>query len=88
MSCVHHVTNHCLNVSSDIEKKLITMHGPSSLFMSTASGEREDALPQTPECTNSTGLFEEAAGKDQSKHTLKLLFCHTFDWNKFEPTFS
>lgn len=35
-------------------------------FLSTASGEREDALPQTPECTDCTGLFKEAAGKDQS----------------------
>lgn len=37
---------------------------PRPLFVSPASGEREDALPQTPECTDSTGLFKEAAGKE------------------------
>lgn len=55
----------------DIKKNLITMHVSSSLFMSTASGEREDALPQTPECTNSAGLFKEAAGENQSQCPLK-----------------
>lgn len=54
-------------LSPDIKKNLITMHVSSSLFMSTASGEREDALPQTPECTNSAGLFKEAAGENQSQ---------------------
>lgn len=34
-------------------------------FVSSASGEREDALPQTPECTDCSGLFKEAAGEDQ-----------------------
>lgn len=56
-------------MSSDIEKNPSMLHGPSALFMSTASGERKDALPQTPECTNSAGLFKEATGMDQSKHS-------------------
>lgn len=51
-------------MSSGTERNLIALHGPSSLLMSAASREREDALPQTPECTNSTGLFKEAAGKN------------------------
>ncbi len=62
-----------------LRRSLITIHGPSSLFMSTASGEREDALPQTPECTNSTGLFKETAGRYQYKYIVKLLFTYTFD---------
>lgn len=59
------------NLSSDVEKSPISIHGLPFRFMSTASGEREDALPQAPERTNSTGLFKEAAGMNQCKHTLK-----------------
>lgn len=79
------------NLSTDVEKNLITIHVPSSLFISTASGEREDALPQTPECTNSTGLFKEAAGMDQFTYIV-ILFCFVRllieDWNTFEATLS
>lgn len=41
------------------------------LSVSTASGERADALPQAPECTDRTGLFKEAAGTDPSGDALK-----------------
>lgn len=74
-------------MSSDIEKNLIALHGCSSLFMSAASREREDALPQTPECTNSTGLFKEAAGKNQFQFTLSKFFL-TENWKDFMPTLS
>lgn len=89
MSCVLHATNHVLNVSSDIEKNLIAQHVSSSLFMSAASGEREDALPQTPECTNSTGLFEEAAGQFQFTFSnSRSVTLWTQKENEFEPILS
>ena len=44
--------------------------------MSTASGEREDALPQTPECTDSTGLLKEAAGENSSPCSQTLVVAH------------
>lgn len=60
-------------MSSVVEENLITLHGPFFHFVSAASGERQDALSQTPECPNSTGLFKEAAGKNQSNvHSHRL----------------
>ena len=44
--------------------------------MSTASGEREDALPQTPECTDSTGLLKEAAGENSAQCSQTLVVAH------------
>lgn len=42
---------------------------PSPRVPLTASGERPHALPQTAECTDSTGLLKKAAGKpEQPSH--------------------
>lgn len=59
-----------VSLCMDVEQHMSTKHSSSLLSLSTASGEREDALPQATECTDSTGLFKEAAGTDPSKHTL------------------
>lgn len=66
MSCIFHATNRIFHSSSISDSNLSATYVSRSLFVSTASGEREDALPQTPECTDCTGLFKEAAGKDRS----------------------
>lgn len=49
---------------------------PRPLFVSPASGEREDALPQTPECTDCTGLFKEAAGKEPTNLSASIYSVH------------
>ena len=67
---------------------LINTRGCVSLFLSTASGERADALPQTPECTNSTGLFKKAAGETQTQFHTCCVTLWILDWNEFEPVLS
>lgn len=67
MSCVLHTTNLIFHSCPNSDSNLSATYVPRSLLVSTASGEREDALPQTPECTDCTGLFKEAAGKDPSE---------------------
>lgn len=63
-----------------LRRTLITKHSHSSLFMSTASGEGEDALPQTPECTDCTGLFKEAAGTTHSTLPTPCSVTVSIDW--------
>lgn len=67
--------------------RCVSLTASPSLSVSTASGERADALPQAPECTDRTGLFKEAAGTDPSGHTLKLCLFSQFPSAEERNTF-
>lgn len=72
MSCVYMLTITFEFVFARQADLCVSLTVSPSLSVSTASGERADALPQAPECTDRTGLFKEAAGMDISRDTIKF----------------